>query len=247
MKFPKWLKKNWLRVIFWIALAGLIIFLLSYVRSCDEAAYKEDIKELDKEISELKEKNVKLEDEAVEFVEGAEAYEKVVAEKEANIERSRLIILDLRKKREEVVAEVMELPPSQLVERTREILDCAAVELTDDGILFSEDCARRSLAMIAQFSLIKEEIEQTGFSLSEYGEALQFQKMVSWKLYGALWKLGGQVLNYKVMVKKLDLKFEKSEKQRKKGWLRGLGTGLMIGAGITVTFMIVIPAIKKIF
>ena len=217
------------------------------VPSCNEASFIEDIKELDEEISELKEKNVKLEDEAKVYVADAQAYEKVVAEKEANIEASRLIILDLRKKREEIVAEVMELPPSELVERTREILDCAQVELKEEGILFSEECSRKVLAMIAQFSLIKEELNQTGFSLSEYGEALQFQKMVSWKLYGALWKLGGQVLNYKVMVKALDLKFERSEKQRKKGWLKGFTTGLIIGAGVTVTFVIVIPAIKAIF
>lgn len=247
MKILNWLKKNWLRVISWAALGGLAIFLLSYIRSCDEVAYKEDIAALDEEISGLKAKNIKLEDEAVEFVQGAKEYEKVVAEKEANIEASRQIILDLRKKREEVVAEVMELPPSQLVKRTREILDCAQVELTDDGILFSEDCARRSLAMIAQFSLIKKEINQTGFSLSEYGEALQFQKMVSWKLYGALWKLGDVVLNLKVIVKRTETKFMKSERQRKKGFLKGVLIGIAIGGGITVTFVIIVPAIKAIF
>lgn len=248
MKFPtKWLKKNWLRLALGILGVALLFLGLLSIRSCDEAAYLEDIKTLDEEISELKEKNVKLEDEAVEFVEGAKAYEKVVAEKEANIEASRLIILDLRKKREEVVAEVMELPPSDMVERTREILDCAAVELTEEGILFSVECSRKVLAMIAQFSLIKEEINQTGFSLSEYGEALQFQKMVSWKLYGALWKLGGQVLNLKVIVKSTEKKFTRSEQQRKKSFWRGLKIGFIIGGGITITFVIVLPLIKAIF
>lgn len=248
MKFPtKWLKKNWLRIALGILGIVLLFLGISSIRSCDEAGYLEDIKTLDEEISDLKKDNVKLEDEAKVYIAGAEAYEKVVVEKEANIEKSRLRILELQKRREAVVAEVAELPPSQLVERIREILDCAQVELKEEGILFSEECSRKVLIMIAQFSLIKEEINQTGFSLSEYAEALQFQKMVSWKLYGALWKLGGVVLNYKVMVKRLDLKFERSEKQRKKGWLRGFGTGLLIGGGITITFVIIIPAIKAIF
>lgn len=248
MKFPtKWLKKNWLRVVFWVALVGLAIFLLSYVRSCDEAAYLEDIKALDEEISGIKEDNVKLEDEAKVFVAEAETYKKVVAEKEANIEKSRLRILELQKKRETVMAEVADLPPPRLVEEIQEILACAQVELTEEGILFSDECSRKVLAMAKKFSLIKEELDETEFSLSESLEATQFQKMISWKLYGALWKLGDVVLNLKVIVKKQDIKFTKSERQRKKSFWKGLVIGVAIGGGITVTFVIVIPLIKSIF
>ncbi len=237
------LKKNWLPLV----LAILVVVFAWGVRTCGEAKYKKDIKELDEEIFGLKKDNVKLEDEAVDYVAEAEVYKKAVAKKEANIEKSRLIILELRKKRETIVAEVMELPPSRLVEEFREILDCVQVELEEDGILFSIGCSQKALAMIAQFSLIKEEIEQTGFSLSEYGGALQSQKMVSWNLYGALWKLGGVVLNLRIIVKKQDIKFAKSEKQKRKSWWNGLKIGLAIGGGLTITIGIIIPAIKAIF
>lgn len=247
MKIPKWIKKNWLRLIIGAVIIGFFFYVLSVIRSCDDQAAKEKIEALDEEISGLKQKNVKLEEEAVDYVKDAEIWKERVVEKEASIEASRLRILELQKKREAVVAEVADLPPSQLVERTREILDCAQVELRADGILFSLECSRKVLAMIAQFSLIKEEINQTGFSLSEYGEALHFQKMVSWNLFGALWKLGGVVLNLKVIVKKQDIKYETSEKRRRKSFLKGVLIGITIGGGITVTFVIVIPLIKSIF
>lgn len=247
MKILKWAGRNWLRLAAVALVIGLFFFVLSVLRSCNDAAYLEDIATLDKEIIELEKKNVKLEGEAKVYVADAQTYEKVVAEKEANIEASRLIIVDLRKKREEVVAEVIALPPSRLVEELQEILDCAQVELRDDGILFSVECGRAALVMIAQFSLIKEEIDQTGFSLSEYGEALQFQKMVSWNLYGALWKLGDVVLNLRVIGKRKDTKFIKSERQRKRSFWKGLVIGVAIGGGITITFVIIVPAIKAIF
>lgn len=246
MKIPKWVKRNWLRIA--LGVLGIVLFFFGFssIRSCDEAAYLEDIAVLDEEISGLKEKNVKLEGEAVGYVVDVEIWKKKVVEKEVSIEASRLIILDLRKKREEVVAEVMTLPPSRLVEELQEVLDCVQVELRDDGILFSVECGRTALAMIAQFSLIKEEINQTGFSLSEYGEALHFQKMVSWNLFGALWKLGDVILNLRVIVKKQDIKFAKSERQRRKSLWRGLVIGVTIGGGITITLVIVVPLIKAI-
>lgn len=240
----QWFKQNWL----FLALGILAFFaFIQGVRSCDDAGYKRDIKALDEEISGLKKDNVKLEAEAKVFIGEAEAYKKVVAEKEANIEESRLRIVELQKRRETVVAEVMELPPSELVEQTREILDCAQVELTEKGVLFSLECTQRVLAMLKDFSLVKEELDETRFSLSESLEATQFQKMVSWKLYGALWKLGGVVLNLKVIVKSTEKKFTRSEQQRKKSFWKGLLLGVAIGGGITVTFVIIIPAVKAIF
>lgn len=247
MKIPKWIKKNWLRLIVGAVIIGFFFYVLSVVRSCDDAAYNEDIKVLDEEISGLKEDNVKLEDEAKVYIADAEAYKKVVAEKEANIEQSRLRILELQKKRETVVAEVAQLPPSRLVEEIQEILDCVQVTLKSEGILFSVECSRKVLAMLKDFSLIKEELDETRFSLSESLEATQFQKMVSWKLYGALWKLGGVILNLKVIVKSTEKKFTRSEQQRKKSFWRGLVIGVAIGGGITVTLVIVIPLIKSIF
>jgi len=236
------IKKNWLPLVL-----GLVVVILLISKSCNEAGYRKDIKKIDEEISELENRNEALEDQMYEAVENAKAAEKIVAEKEAEIEKSRLRILDLQKRRTEVVEVIAELPPSRLVKEARVILDCAEIQLREDGILFSIECSRAVLTMISQFSLIQDELTETQFSLSESLETTYFQKRATWYFLGAAWSLGSQVLNYKVIIKKLNMKFDLCEKQRKKGFWNGLKTGLAVGAGLTVTITLIIPAIKAIF
>lgn len=230
----KWLKKNWFKVLLVIA---FIIGLVLLDRACHDSAAQKKIDANNEEISDLKKKNEDLEDEMYEAVENAKAAEKIVAEKEAEIAKSAIIIKELRRKRTEIVKVVAELPPPRLVEDLREILDCAQIELKDDGVFFSMECSRTVLTMINEFSLVKEELTQTQFSLSASLEATHFQKMATWYFLGAAWKLGSQILNYKVIVKKQDENFSLLKKQKKGAWLDGAWKGFIAG-------LIVAAAIK---
>jgi hypothetical protein len=238
----KWLKKHWLH----LALVVLIITLWG-TNTCSEAAYKRDIKLLDDEIAEKVADNVKKDEIIEEAKEQAIKAEGVVAEKEANIEASGRRIRELEKKETKIVDMVAALPPSAIVGQLREVLQCAAVELTDAGVLFSEECARMVLVEMKKFNSMKKRLAETEFSLSESLAATQFQKIATWNVYKIAWAQGTQIMNYQDMVKALDLKFERCEKQRKKGYWNGLKLGLAIGAGITITFTLIIPVIKAIF
>jgi hypothetical protein len=238
----KWLKKHWLH----LALVVLIITLWS-TKSCSEAAYKSDIKLLDDEIAEKVADNVKKDVIIEEAMRRAITAESVVAEKEANIEASGRRIRELEKKETKIVVVVAALPPSAMVEQVREIIECAAVELTDAGVLFSEECARVVLVEMKKFNSMKKRLAETEFSLSESLEATQFQKMATWNVYKIAWAQRIKILNFQDIVKAKDLKFDLCEKQRKKGYWNGLKLGLAIGAGLTVTFALIIPAIKAIF
>lgn len=88
--------------------------------------------------------------------------------------------------------------------------------------------------MISEFSLIKEELKETQFSLSASLEATQFQKMATWYFLGAAWSLGSQVLNYKVIIKKQDENFSLLKKQKKKSWLDGAWKGFLAGVAFVV-------------
>lgn len=243
MKIPKkWLKKNWIPLAF-----GILIIILWSDKSCDEASYKRDIAGLDKEISEKEADNVKKDGIIQEGKDQALAAQAVVVEKEANIEASRLRILELERREPEIEAEVMALPPSELVENTRKILECAQIELTENGILFSEECTRAALVKLETFSLIKAQLEETKFSLSESQEATQFQKIATWNVYRIAWAQGSQIMNYRTIIEATDQKYIRCEKQRKKSFWKGLKLGLAIGGGITVTFVLILPAIKAIF
>lgn len=247
MKILEWVKKNWLRLIIVISAVVLLFYVLSVVRSCDEAAYQKDIAKLDEEILELETDNERLEEEKGKAIAGAKAAEKVVAEKEVEIAEAELRIKALEKEEIKITQVVAELPPSELVKETREILECAEVKLTDDGILFSVECMRSNLEKLKRFSLVENKYNEATFALSTSKETLQFQKMATWYVYRIAWAQGSQIMNYRSIVKKQDLKFVRCEKQRKRNFLKGAIIGVIIGAGIVVTIVIVVPLIKLIF
>jgi len=224
-----WIKKNWI-----ILALGILVIILFGDRACKSSSYKKDIRNLDEEISILEVDNKRLEGVVFEATEDAKIAEKKVAEKEASIAKRDLVIKKLRKKRVEVIEVVSKLPPSELVEKTKEILKCADIQLTEEGVLFSVECARISLTMIAQFSLIKEELNETRFSLSESLEATQFQKIATWNVYRVAWSQGIQIMNYREIIEKKDVQFSLCEKQRKSSWLDGLWKGFLIGVGVAV-------------
>lgn len=237
----KWIKNNWLLLILIV-----LVIILIFSKSCNESAYREDITELDDEITELKSKNLKLEDQVLKEKTSAEIAQKVVAEKEIIIIEAKLRIKSLEKEEIEIVTVVTELLPSALVEETREILECAEVTLRDDGVLFSIECARRNLINNKQFSLVRKQLDETVFALSQSEEATQFQKMATWYVYRIAWAQASQILNYKEIGKKQDIKFTKSERQRKKSFLSGFMKGLVIGSCVTITIVLVIPFIRTL-
>jgi len=238
---PEWLKKNWLKIIIAIAIFIGIIYL---DRACRDASYKKDIKESNEKIKVLETDNLKKDVIIEDAVKMAEAAEARVEENLAVIAERDITIKDLREKREERVEVIMELPPSRLVEEAREILECAEIQLISKGVLFSVECARNAIAMISQFSLIKQELDETTFSLSEALEAVHFQKIATWNVYRIAWAQGSQIMNYKSIIEEKDFQFDLCEKQKSKNFWRGLKTGIIIGVVvgvvITATFKFVI-------
>ncbi len=242
IKVLKFLLKNWIPVSF-----AVLIFVILTDKSCDESAFRKDIAVLDTEIVDLRTKNVKLEDEAFEYIEGAKFDKEIVEGLKAEISASKTRIKELEKEEAEVDIIVAELPVIRLVEDTRLVLDCAEVELTEDGILFSVECTRSNLAKLKKFSLVEGKYKDALLALSTAEEALHFSERRSLKLFGALWKYGSIVINYKRMDKIQDKKYERSEKQRKRSYFKGVVLGITIGAGITITIVLIIPLIRWIF
>ena len=240
----KWLGENWFKILI------VLVFIIGIVlidRACHDSAAQKKIDANNKEISDLKGKNEKLEDVAFESTEAAKKWEKKAKEKEDLIIARDLEIKELKEEQKKVAAAVMELPPSELVAETQEILDCAEIELTNNGILFSEFCARRALIDLREFSLVKMQIGLVEQSLIDCQDGWTFQKLATWNIYRTAWAMGSQILNYKTIVKKQDENFSLLKKKGKKSFWTGLKIGFVIGAGVTITFVIIVPAIKAIF
>lgn len=230
----KWLKKNWM-----ITLFIFIVSMMFWDRACKDSNYKKDIKKSDDKILTLEKKNEKLENVVFESAETAKKWEKRSEEKEDLIKARELEINQLKEDLKKVPGIILELPPSELVAKTREILDCAQIELTDQGIVFSENCARAALIELTKFSLVKNQVSMIEQSMIDCQDALTFQKLATWNVYRVAWAQGSQILNYKTIGDEKDLKFSLCQKQKKKAWLDGLWKGFLIGAGATIIFSLV--------
>ena len=232
------LKNNWIP----LALMALILVLLGD-KACDDAAYRRGIKDLDKKIAGKITEIRELDGVIREGEKGALAAAAVVLTLERTIEESRIRDLELAAREPKIEAEIAALPPSELVFRLREDLECEEIELTETGILFPVECARAALVKLTRFDIVQARLKETQFSLSTSQEATQFQKVATWNVYRIAWAQGTQILRYQDVIKLQDQKFEDCEKQRKKGFWSGLIKGLLIGAGVTVA----VVGVKAIF
>lgn len=222
----KWLAKNWFKIL--IALV-FIIGLILLDRACHDSAAQKKIDANNKEISDLKGKNEKLEIIALESTEKAKEWQKRAKEKEELIIVRDLEIKELKEEQKKVTAVVMELPASELVAGAREILDCAEIELQDNGILFSEFCARKALIDLREFSLVKRQVGLIEQSMIDCQDGWTFQKLATWNIYRTAWAQGMQILNYKTIVKNQDENFSLLKKQKKGAWLNGAWKGFLAG------------------
>lgn len=230
----KWIRKNWI-IILGAVLAVILIYLLisGIVKSLSES-YKKDIKASDERIAELN-KEIREKDTVIaEAIEAAREWETKVAEKEAIITRRDLRIRGLERKEEEIEKVVAELPPSEIVSRTVEILECAEIKLQDQGIIFSLVCAKKNLTILEGFTLVKEQRDLFRSSLTDSLEALQFQKMATFNVWRVSWAQRSQILNWQDKYKEKDSQFDLCQKSRKARWFNGLWKGVVIGVALTI-------------
>lgn len=230
----KFIEKHWL-----LLALGILIIVLLGERQCRPDDDKEVLKASNERITELEKDNLKKEEAINKAVKDAKMYEEKVAEVEAELIESESIIEYLRKKRATVVEEVIALPPSMVVEQTRQILNCAQIEMTDEGVLFSTKCTQTNLTKLKQFSLIKEELDKTQFALTKSKKATQLQKQYTWTVYQIASGLISQRTSYRKIIKEKDYQFSLCQKKKKGAWWDGLWKGFVIGVIVTATVKLI--------
>lgn len=233
----KWLKKNWLKIIIIISIAWLIISYLDGRLS--EKQYKQDIENLDYEIS-RKERANEVKDEIIAGLEGEiERKEVVIAEKdkaraEGERENAR-IALD----RDKWKAKVKDLPASIVVVETRVILETDEVWERPEGILFSLSAAKTNLAILGDFSLVEEDRDKWrdnyGIAVSEIADL----KGVIVDVKNVSLTKDGKILDLNGIITDWTGKFNRSEKRNVQSWWRGAKLGAPIGGGIVLLLWLV--------
>jgi len=221
------LKKYWLKTLISIVVVILTSVLSSWVT---KSIYQKQIKALDANISEAWEKigDSKIREEKW----------KASAEKNWDLAMKKESLLRRRDKEMRVkIAEkralkktIRELPVTQVIVRTIEIINCPDVVQQTKGIVFTLDCAKDNLAVLENvFYFKKEALDWADQFFTSQAEVADLKNVIidNNKAYA---ERGKQIkINEEEIIKSWTNKFNLSEKRGKSNWWRGLKTGGIIG------------------
>lgn len=221
------LKKNWLFI-----LGGIVILFLAYGGIDGLIAkhqYKKSIKEKDESISELWGKigdSKKREDK---WMVSSEKNWTLAMEKEAKLRRKDAEMRVKIAEKRALKKKIREMPVTQVVIRTIEIINCPDVAQQEQGIVFTLDCSKKNLTVLeASFSLAIEVADwREQFNTSQV-EVLDLKNTIISK-DGVIKEVREQLVGEDEIIEEWTGKFTLSEKRGKAKWWKGLKTGGIIG------------------
>jgi len=234
---------NFIKRYWFLFVVGLAILFFAYGGISGLVArhdYNKKIKTKDATISELWGKigdSKKSEDKwmvsAGENWDLAQEKEKEIRKKDAEMR------VKLAEKRE-LKKKIREMPATQVIVRTIEIINCPDVVQQTQGIVFTLDCAKDNLtALEASFSLKKDVFDWTEKFNTSQGVVADLKNVIIGK-DGAYAERGIQLAKAYKISGEWEGKFNLSEKRGKRSWWKGLKTGGIIGgiAGGIIGFLL---------
>ncbi len=233
-----WVKKNW-----FVCLLGIALVVLVYMR-IDSAvatfAFKKKIKEKDTKISELWGKIGDSKKREAKWEKSSGENWDLAMEKEAKLRRKdKEMIVRIHKERA-LKKKIKEMPLTQVIVRTIEIINCPDIVQQEQGIVFTLDCGKDNLTILeSTFSLKKEVVDWTNKFNTSQGEVSDLKNVIIAK-DGAYVERGVQLGKKDGIIKEWTDKFNLSEKRGKTKWRKGFKKGVTIGgigSGILFFFL----------
>ncbi len=223
----KFLKQNWGKIIVGLVIAFLLYGGIEGIVS--KIQYKKSIKEKDVEIADLWGKigDSKKREEKWEL--SSEANWTLAMDKEAKLRRKdREMRVKIAEKRA-LKKQIREMPATQVIVRTIEIINCPDVVQQTQGIVFTLDCAKDNLAVLENvFYFKKEALDWADQFFTSQAEVDNLKDAL--KDFDKAYKERGVQLTdaYKISGE-WEGKFNLSEAHGKRSWRKGFKLGGIIG------------------
>ena len=233
-----WLKRNWLKILIGF---GILVLIYSGLDSIvTRITYKKQIKEKDLNISELSQEIRESEKREDSWMKSSQKNYALAIEKEKKLrQKDREIMKKIAEKRE-LKKKIREMPATQVVVRTIEIIQCAEVQQQAQGIVFSLSCAKENLTVLeGSFSLKREVDDWKGQYTTCLGEVSDLKNVIVAK-DGVIAERGVQLGKKDGAIKEWEGKFILSENRGKRSWWKGIKTGGTVGgiAGFLLGFFL---------
>jgi len=150
-------------------------------------------------------------------------------EKEAKIRKKDAEMRVKLAEKRELKKIIREMPITQVVVRTIEIINCPDVVQQQQGIVFTLECSKKNLTVLeASFSLKKKVVDWTEKFNTSQAEVSDLKNVITGK-DGVIKEVRGQLVGEYEIIKEWTDKFNLSEKRGKAKWWKGLKTGGIIG------------------
>ena len=223
----KFLKKNWLILSICAVLA--VFIYLKIDSAIATHAYKKSIKEKDIKIGELKQDIQASEKREEQLIKSGQESYALAMEKEAKIRKKDAEMRVKLAEKRELKKIIREMPITQVVVRTIEIINCPDVVQQEQGVVFTLDCAKDNLVVLENvFYFKKEALDWADQFFTSQAEVSDLKNVIIAK-DGAYAERGVQLSKAYAINDEWEGKFNLSEKRGKAKWWKGLKTGGLIG------------------
>lgn len=233
-----WLKRYWILLV-----AGFgILFLFCGVISglVLKLKYEELIKEKDVTISELWGEIGDSKKRETKWKASSRENWDLAMEKEKKLRRKdKEMAVKIHEKRA-LQKKIREMPATQVIVRTIEIINCPDVVQQERGVVFTLDCAKDNLTVLENvFYFKKEALDWADQFVTSQGVVADLKNVIIAK-DGAYAERGVQLTSAYKISGEWEGKFNLSEKRGKRSWWKGFKKGVTIGgiAGGIIVFIL---------
>ena len=226
-----WLKKNWGKVLVFSLFGFVILFLLygGIDGLIAKHQYKKSIKEKDIKIDELWGKigDSKVREEA--WKKSSTKNWDLAMEKEEKLRRKDQEMRVKIAEKRALKKKIREMPVTQVIVRTIEIINCPDVVQQEQGVVFTLDCAKDNLVVLENvFYFKKEALDWADQFFTSQAEVTNLKDAL--KDFDKAYKeRGKQLADAYGISGEWEGKFNLSEKRGKRSWWKGVKTGGTVG------------------
>jgi len=223
------IKKHRLKILIGFVILITLFFLYGGVSGLiARHNYNKSIKEKDATISSLWGKigdSKKREDK---WMVSSEANYALAMDKEVIIRRKDAEMRVKLAEKRELKKQIREMPVTQVIVRTIEIINCPDVVQQEQGVVFTLDCAKNNLVILENvFYFKKEALDWADQFLTSQAEVADLKNVIIAK-DGAYAERGVQLTAAYDIRDEWEDKFNLSEKRGKRSWWKGAKTGAAV-------------------
>jgi len=223
----KFLKKNWLILSVCTILA--VFIYLKIDSAIATHAYNKKIKAKDATISSLWGKIGDSKKREATAIASSEKNYALAMEQEAKVQKKDAEMRVKLAEKRALKKIIREMPVTQVIVRTIEIINCPDVVRQEQGVVFTLDCARQNLVVLENvFYFKKEALDWADQFFTSQNEVVNLKDALR-NFDKAYKERGVQLTSAYGVIDEWEGKFDLSEKRGKAKWWKGLKTGGLIG------------------